>query len=366
MSSHIVFRRIQVRSFRILSSVDFEPAARLNVISGDNGQGKTSVIEAVYLVATSRSFRTEHVAETLSTGASQAVIAARIEEAGVVREQRVALGARARSYRVDGKRPASLASYATQTPVVVFHPGDLTLVSGPAAGRRRLLDRVALFYEPVSADHRARYQRALRARQATLEERGPRSPELDAYEALIAEHGVAFAGYRRRTAERLIELLSETFGRVAAPGLRLEAVYQAGGSEDREHFRAALAGRRLEDRRRGRPSFGPQRDELELALGSMKARAHASQGQQRVLALALKLAELSCLESARGADPVLLLDDVSSELDPARTGAVYRFLEAARSQVFVTTTRPELLATPELVGAERADFAVVSGRVSRV
>ncbi len=361
----LVVEHVRLHSFRNLTRLELSPAPRLNVIAGDNGQGKTSVIEALYLVATSRSFRAERLAELVQQGAEQASVVARIREDGLPREQRGSVSVRGRSFVIDGKRPATQAAYATKTPVVVFHPGDLGLASGPASGRRTLLDRVALFLEPHSADHRARYTRALRERQRALEERGAAATELDAFETLLVEHGTAFAGCRRRAAEAMGRSLLPAFARMAQPGLGLEVSYRAGGTEDAEVFRAELVRRRRDDARRGSATFGPQRDDLELSIDGRSARRHASQGQQRILTLALKLAELSCLRQARRAHPVLLLDDVSSELDPGRTGAVYRFLEEAKSQVFVTTTRPELFVTPDVARSERADFRLIGGALAQ-
>ncbi|HMR74681.1 MAG TPA: DNA replication and repair protein RecF [Polyangiaceae bacterium] len=366
MTQPLRFEQVEVTGFRNLQRALFKPVARLNVIAGDNGQGKTSLIEALYLVSTSKSFRTERSDEMICEGASDALTAAVLREGELTREQRALLGRGQRAFRLNGKRPKNLAFYATQTPVVVFHPGDLTLVAGAAQGRRTLLDRVALFFEPITADHRSRYTRALRARQRVLEERGVRAAELEALETIIAEHGAALSAARVRTAERLIEALHPAFEKMAAPGLALRAELLEKGTADRESFLAKLNAVRTDDLRRGRATFGPQRDDLELFVDGRSARGHASQGQQRVLTLALKLAELACLRQARRAHPILLLDDVSSELDPARTGAVYRLLEGSQSQVFVTTTRPELFTTPDLAPEERADFTLHAGALSRL
>jgi DNA replication and repair protein RecF len=119
----------------------------------------------------------------------------------------------------------------------------------------------------------------------------------------------------------------------------------------------------MNDRIRKRTGVGPHRDELSFWLDGRMARQHASQGQHRILALAIKLAELECVRAARGAHPLLLLDDVSSELDPERTGSVYEFLRDVPSQVFVTTTRPDLLLTPMTNPSERADFEVRKGKL---
>lgn len=360
MGAELRFERVVVRGFRNLTEVELELAPRLNVVSGDNGQGKTSLIEALYLVATSKSFRAEKTLEMLQYGAEQGSITARIDERGLAREQRAVLRPTSRIFFADGKRAPRLASYATKTPVVVFHPGDLALASGPATLRRLLLDRVALFIDPASADHRARYSKAMRERQRALSERGTRASELDAYEALAGEDGAHLQRARREAAERVTEALGPAFGRMAAPTLQLRATFRPGGSEDPTELARALAEHRPADLRRGSANFGPHRDELELELDGRSARRHGSQGQQRILAVALKLAELECVKEARGVGPILLLDDVTAELDPSRADAVYTFLSATTGQVFATTPRPERLTIPDSV-----EWAVKAGRITR-
>jgi DNA replication and repair protein RecF len=361
LTSRIVFERVRVGDFRNIVALDFEPSPGINVITGDNGQGKTSLLEALYFVATTRSFRAERPREMLREGADLLTVRARIVESGIAREQRVALGARSRAVQIDGKKPETLARYATRTPVVVFHPGDLTILTGAAAERRTLLDRIALFMDPRSADHRLRYTRAAKARKTVLEERGISAAELGPLEQLMALHGSELSRARLLAAERLIVVLGPLVADIAAPDIVVTARFVPGGSLDKGELEAELGRRRELDLRLRSVGFGPQRDDLDVRLNGRSVRRHASQGQQRILTLALKGAELACVRDARGAEPVLLLDDVSSELDPARTGAVFAFLNETPSQVFVTTTRPELFNTPELTNGARVDFRLVGG-----
>lgn len=363
MQSKVLFEQVRVADFRNISELEFAPTPRINVIAGDNGQGKTSLLEALYVLATSKSFRTDRGAELIRTSSEQALIRGTISDAGLRREQRALLRPRSRVYFQDGKRAARLGSYAVRTPVVVFHPGDLELVSGGASSRRRLLDRVALYVTPASADARVRFEKALKDRQRTLEQRGTSAPELDAYEQLIAQHGSELSRARRDAASRIGDVLIDNFRALAAPDLALAANYRPGGCDEPAEFLRELAQRRPQDYRRGAASFGPHRDDYELNIDGRSARQHASQGQQRVLTLALKAAELRCVELARGALPILLLDDVSSELDPSRTGAVYEFVRNLDSQVFVTTTRPDLFVTPELGPDARSDWVMEQGRL---
>jgi DNA replication and repair protein RecF len=323
------------------------------------------VLEALYAVATTRSFRTEKLQQALRTGDQQARVQASVREDDFQRELTLRFAARGRSVELDGKRPQTLASYAVRTPIVVFHPRDLELVTGGALERRRLLDRLILYADPPGAEAGRRYAEALRDRQRLLDDRGVGAAELGDFESVAAEHGARFARARTEAAERLLPELAAAFQSVAPLDLALSASYAAGGSLNREGFEAQLCARRPEDARRGRASFGPQRDELVLLVGGRAARSVASQGQQRLLALSLKVAELRCSEQARRARRVLLLDDVSSELDAERTASVLALLGASRGQLFVTTTRPELFQGGSFSGSERADFRVEKGIVKR-
>ena len=156
--------------------------------------------------------------------------------------------------------------------------------------------------------------------------------------------------------------MGRAFGTLTGQGLELSARYVPGGTCDAGEFVEQLKARRERDRLRRSASFGPQRDDFSLDVAGRPAKAYASQGQQRLLALAIKMGELECVAETSRAEPLLLLDDVSSELDPTRTGAVYDFVRQSESQVFVTTTRPDLFVTPTLSLGERRDFVLKGGR----
>lgn len=374
MITPLRLRRLAVRSFRNVAHAEIEPAARLNVLAGDNGQGKTSVLEAIYFVATSRSFRTHRSAELVRHGDAVASVSAHLLEepddlAPLSRAQAAAIQRGAVEVRLDGNKPPSLAHYATRSPVVVFHPDELALSTGAAAHRRTLLDRVALFVDPAAVHHRSCYLRALRARTELLRARR-RAPhadgDLDAFEELCARHGAALTRCRRAAALALAPEILGAFRRIAAPELTLDVRYEPGGCDDEATARQELA--RMRERDAGRPTsaFGPHRDDLALVLDGHAARLVASQGQHRALALAMKLAELAAVAAARGLRPILLLDDVSSELDAHRTAALFELLAEASGQIFLTTTRPDLVASPALAGPDRQDYRLEAGRVVAV
>jgi DNA replication and repair protein RecF len=148
---------------------------------------------------------------------------------------------------------------------------------------------------------------------------------------------------------------------MAAPELQSSFRYLAGGSQEVSVFAQQLAERRNKDLARGAITYGPSRDDLELLIDGRSAKSFASQGQQRLLTLALKIAELKCVRDVTEMEPMLLLDDVSSELDSERTAAVFRFLSHCRSQIFVTTTRPDLFEKVQSESGVRADFRLHQG-----
>lgn len=356
---------LQVRSFRNLAVVDLEPGERFNVVSGDNGQGKTNLLEALYVAATSKSFRTAKLGELVGFGSELASVRARLLDDGETRVQSVGLKPGARLVRIDDKRPPSLAAYAVRTPIVVFHPGEMTLSMGSSSERRRLLDRTSLYLSPQSMADLEAYTRALKERQRALETRGPLASDLVEWETLVVRHGLAVMAHRARAAELVSAKALEAFARIAAPELTLTSSYAPSAPADEQAFLDALASRRASDMRRGSAGIGPHRDDLALAIDGHPVRGVASQGQHRAVTLALKSAEIEVVGQARGVRPILLLDDVSSELDRARTAALFSFLREQRGQVFLTTTRPELIDTGD-DGAARRDFVVRSGVIEPV
>lgn len=314
------------------------------------------------MLATSKSFRTSRLGELIAFGHEVGGVRGRLREGDETRAQSLGLRGAGRAPKIDGKRPRSLFEYAVRSPVVVFHPGEVALSMGPSAERRRLLDRVAMHLEPGLLGELESYRRAQRERQRALETRGTTARDLPAWEALSVDHGLRVAAGRARAASELGGHAREGFERIGTPGLALTIRYERSAPEDRDAYLSALSASRARDLSRGSASVGPHRDDLGLELGAHVAKGVASQGQHRAIVLALKSAEIEVVACARGVRPILLLDDVSSELDASRTAALFRFLGAHEGQVLLTTTRPDLLAVD---GVEsRKDFVVDGGRVT--
>lgn len=361
--SSVSIESIEVRDLRNLQAVDLVPARGTNVLCGDNGQGKTSLLEAIYLVATTRSFRTHRLRETISHGKKAASVRAKFSDPLGSREQFVALASNQRVVRLDGQRPESIARYATQSPVVVFHPGELSLTMGPAAGRRTLMDRVALFDDPASHANQHAYAQAMRARQRLLQSDPGQHAALSSYEQLMARHGAALTRFRRLATDRLVSEAVKVFSSIAPEGFLLSGRYQPAGADDEAEALRSLERSRERDARRAGASFGPHRDDIVFELNGKSIRTDASQGQHRLLTLSLKIAEMACVSASCGIRPLLLLDDVSSELDARRMEAFLGYLGESRDQVFLTTTRPEMLLVFEQKLGEQRVFEVAAGRV---
>ena len=358
--------RIAVRHLRNLGEVDLSFGPRFNVIAGDNGQGKTNLLDAIYTLATSKSFRVGKPEDVLQHGQEVASVRGVFNEGGLERVQSVGQQRGLRAVRIDDKRPRTLLEYAARTPVVVFHPGDTQLPAGSGSERRRLLDRIALHLSPVSLEELERYTRASRERQRALSERGPSARDLPDWEALMVAHGLEVQRARREASSRLAVAAEEVFAKIAPQGVRLTVSYAPGAPESKDTFAEALMQARPADARRGSAKVGPHRDDVALVLGGQRVRGIASQGQQRLVVLALKAGEIQVIAEVKGVRPLLLLDDVSSELDRARTAALFAFVGLQDGQIFLTTTRPELIDTSAAPGAERCDFHVASGQVVRV
>jgi DNA replication and repair protein RecF len=353
--------QLQVRSFRNIEALDVALGPRFNVVHGGNGQGKTNLLEAIYVLATSKSFRTSKLGDLISFGAELASIRGWLFERGTPRTQSVGLRRGARLVRIDDKRPPTLAAYAVRSPVVVFHPGEIALSMGASSERRRLLDRTALYLDPASMVEAESYQRAIRERQRALETRGTSAADLAPWEALCVRHGLAWMAHRGLAVERLAPRAIEAFARIADPSLKLTMAYVPTAPREEADYVAALGAKRALDLRRGSASIGPHRDDLVLRIGERPVRGVASQGQHRAVTLALKSAEMAAIAEARGVRPILLLDDVSSELDRERTAALFAFLRDQEGQVVLTTTRPEIIDTGT---GDRVDFRIERGVLS--
>jgi DNA replication and repair protein RecF len=360
--------QLSIRDFRNLAAVDLAPSPRATILLGENGQGKTNLLEAIFLLATLKPLRAARLAELVRFGQEKALVAGDFDGPGGVRRAAVQVQAGGRTPFLDGKPQDRLDVYFEGLAAVCFAPDDLLLVKAGPEGRRRFLDRAAFNRWPAVLGEARDYVRALRARNAALR---TAAPDVEAsFREPLVRAGARLLVRRRALVEELAPRLAAAFAEISGPEAPPALLaYRPAAGVKLEGDEAALAGRlataledRLErDRDKGYTSAGPHMDDLVLTLDGRGAKLYGSQGQQRAVVLGLKIAEIENLRAALGRPPLLLLDDVSSELDPAKNRYLLGYLAALPAQVFLTSTDRRLLEPA--AGPESAFFRVKNGVV---
>ncbi len=337
--------------FRCYQQTELQFPAGITVICGANAQGKTSLLEAAAWAATGKSFRGVPDAALVREGAETAVVRAEVVDGDRVQLLEAEIRAIGRN-RVQLNRHAlkRARDRVELMRVTVFSPDDLQLVKGGPARRREYLDDLLVVLSPRYEAARADYERVLRQRNALLRSR-VHDPAADTtlavFDEQLARAGAELARGRVRLLERLVHTVANAYEELAGMGTPIATSYQADWSAG-EGLRAldpdddlealllvALRSRHRAERERGATLSGPHRDELRLLVGGLESRTHASQGEQRTLALALRLGGHRLCAELTGSPPVLLLDDVFSELDEQRAVALVAHLDAG--QTLVTT-----------------------------
>jgi DNA replication and repair protein RecF len=346
--------RIQLRDFRNYEAAEVRLAAGLTVVAGANGAGKTNLLEAVYFGCAGRSPRTSNERELVRRG-GEGVARVVVDLAGDDGEHRIEVGfhpGEAKHLRVDGSPVDSLSTVESRPLVSVFLPERLELVKGAPAGRRAHLDQVVAALWPGRAETRGAYSRALAQRNALVARirAGAAGPAaLDAWDAELARHGIRLMADRAEAVDGLRPLFAELAGRLGLPGSAELRYRPRSDATDADGLAAELGERRGADLERGFTAHGPHRDELQLFLDGMSLRAYGSQGQQRAALLALLFAERTLLAERRARPPLMLLDDVMSELDAARRELLADLLRAD-GQAVITATEPEHVPGTALAG----------------
>jgi DNA replication and repair protein RecF len=317
----VLVTAIEAKPSRSLQRVRVELDPGIVSIIGPNGTGKTNLIEALYFALTGRSFRTSDRRDLIPFGGSLARTEATIRTEDGVEHTLLAAISRTegRRHLLDGN-PADPATLArSRPPVAVFAPDRLTLVKGPPAERRAHLDGFIAARWPARGELRKRYGQAVAQRNALLSRlsAGFGSPEdLRIWDAGMADAAAPLMEARTQAVEELAGPFAAAAAELGLEAAALQYAPRAEGSA--EELRAGLEERREQDIRMGRSSWGPHLDELKLTAGAKSLRKYGSQGQQRTALLALLFAERQALLEARQVTPLLLLDDVMSELDPGR------------------------------------------------
>jgi DNA replication and repair protein RecF len=332
-------RWIEVRDFRNLAALEFAPAQDgLTVVTGENGAGKTSILEAISYCSTEQSFRGSPREALVRTGAERAVVRSETVEHDrrALVEIEIAPPRRDQVF-INRQRLGRAGQLLEVLQVTIFTPDDLILIKGGPQERRDYLDDVLVMAHPLLVPVRQALDRALRQRASLLKQVSGRLDEvsthtLDVWDEQLAVAGSTIVEAREALVDELQPAAASAFARLTQlPGeLRLTYQRSFGGS-----LSEALGNARVEDLRRGVTTVGPHRDDLHIALGDLDARTRLSQGRQRAATLALRLAAHEVVTEHVGARPVLLLDDAFSELDSPTALAL--FSELPPGQAILTT-----------------------------
>lgn len=334
---------LRIENLRILEQVALRPVAGVNWLVGANGAGKTSVLEALSLLSSGRSFRGGAVEHCIRRGCSSFTVFGAMESrSGALHRLGLQREAKAFVARIDGESVPSLTALFRLCPVVCVEPDAGVLISGPGEGRRRFLDWGLFHVEQAFLLAWRRFNKALRQRNQLLRRRRD-SAEERAWRQELAVTGAALHGLR----ENYLDALRPRVERLCAwllPDLGLPTVrYRPGWPAEAESLEAALDRGFAVDLRLGYTALGPQRAGWSLAFASLPHRELFSRGQAKLVSMAMLLAQVEGFAAARGEAPVVALDDVLAELDPENQGRLLGFLQGLGAQVFLTSADRGLL-----------------------
>jgi DNA replication and repair protein RecF len=348
-------KSLTVAGLRCFETVGLEPAPGLNLVTGQNASGKTSLLEAIFLLGRGRSFRAARRDAVIREGADFARVVGRLADGRAVG---IEVSANNWSARAGGEPVGQLAELAGLLPVQLMDPEVHRLVQEGPGERRRYLDWATFHVKPEFLEVWRKYQRALRQRNAALKARHM-DPSVGVWEQALAENGRLLDSFREAT----VALLAQPVARAAANllGGELRLSYRPGQPAGQD-LAEALAAHRERDRRAGMTQVGPHRADLALTLDAHRARGWVSRGQQKLVAAAMVLGQAELFAPLWGTRGVLLVDDPAAELDSGRCEALLSLISGLPFQVYLTALDAEAL--PGLVASRR--FHVEQGRISQV
>ncbi len=345
-----MLRDLRLHHFRCFDHLIFEPSPNLNLITGANAQGKSSLLEAACVLLRLQSPRSASLVEAVRFNQPGFALDGHWND----RHMSVKFIDSLKAFALDSKPQSRTADYLAVARVSWISNNDILLVRGSGAHRRRYLDFLGAQVAPNYLRHLRAYERALRSRNALLKENRPRR-EIEAFDKPLLEPGNYLLAARRELCLDLAPLAAEALGVISGGSEQLELVYQPGSPDG---FPAKLEASRADEMRLRTTVIGPHRDEIEILLGGRNAASFASEGQQRSLALALKLGQARRLEEAADTPPLFLIDDVFGELDPLRRNNLLAAFPSGAQKLVTATTLQWMEIAPAAVHYHLKDGAI--------
>ena len=352
----MIVLNLSCKNFRNLENINISPCDGMNVICGENAQGKTNILESIWLFTGAKSFRTNKDNNFIKFGTEKAVCNLDFKSEGIEKNAEITIKEK-REVALNGKRIKSASEFAGNFKAIVFSPNDLSLVSDGPSVRRKFLDTAIGQLYPSYINILKKYIRAVTQRNKIIKDfkyDSTLSIMLDVYENEISQNGEKIVNFRKRYIEVINEFLGNVYDGISGGREKIETEYISSYSDD---LTEKLKFSRKEDMYSGVTSIGPHRDDLEFKINGISARNFASQGQKRSIALAVKLSEAEVIKKNVGECPVILLDDVMSELDPLRQDFVLNHIKGMQS--FLTCCDESNIKN--LIAGEK--FIIKNGRV---
>ncbi|RDV37442.1 DNA replication/repair protein RecF [Bradymonadaceae bacterium TMQ3] len=374
----MLLEALRLRDFRNLQHVMLTPNPRFNVIAGPNGQGKTNLLEAIYLLSAVKSFRPGTTNRALiHFERTEASLEARVERGGHERLVRLEISERGKKVFLNEGQVRNISDFFGTLNVVIFGPDDIGILRGSPSERRRFMDRAIFNAHPAFSTESTHYEDVLKHRNALLKEPRVDPALLGVYDEQLITYGAQVLRRRLDFITHFRPVLTRTFATIFDPTLAADLRYAPSWLDEGDDafdeaaalqapqylersLEQALRRTEREERERGYTLIGPHRDDLHTTLGGHDVRTFGSQGQTRAFVLAMKIAEITYLEERYHFAPILLLDDVSSELDRQRNRLLFDFLRSrTQGQVFITTTHRDFI----LLDQNLSIFDVQGGQV---
>ncbi len=351
----MVIKKLILRDFRNFSNIEIDPEPIFNIFWGNNGQGKTNILESIYLLGTLRSFRSSRNEDLIKWKKPEALIFSKVISRGINRNFQLKISLEGKHPLIDNKPVNRAENFFGFLRPVLFAPEEVSLVKGPPAGRRILLDRAIFQGDPGYLRIAQNYEKILRNRNRLLRD-GRTFRELDPWTASLARSGSQLRLERFLYLKRVLPHFQRSYLSISGGSETAHIEYREGGDDQaalEEKLFQELTNRIETERRLATTLAGPHRDDPFFMVNGLPAKPFASQGQQRSLILAFKTAQVIDLEQSTGETPVLLLDDLTGELDRRRQEFFFRFLLERQGQVFISTTDPEPLIKEGFAKATR-------------